>query len=98
MDVDHRNGDGLDNQRANLRICTHSQNMYNAKKRSTNTTGFKGVYRSRTKHIVRFRAQIQIHRKQIYLGSYSSLEDAARAYDNKAREIYGEFANTNFKD
>lgn len=92
--VDHINGNGLDNQRRNLRLATASQNTQNQKRRSTNTSGFKGVVKSGNKWI----AQIIASGKQIQVGYYSSPEEAARAYDKKAIEIFGEFARLNFPE
>lgn len=92
--VDHRNGDGRDNRIANLRICTISQNGGNSRKICSNT-GFKGVgcYRPGTRHP--YNARIRVNGKTHLLGSFATAEEAARAYDAKARELFGEFAATN---
>lgn len=89
--VDHRDGDGLNNRRANLRIASHGQNMANTRLiRSNNKTGFKGItYRAETG---RWIGQIA----GTYLGTFGSAEDAARAYDAAAIEMFGEFAQINF--
>jgi hypothetical protein len=92
--VDHRNGNGLDNQRANLRRSTRSQNMANRRTPCTNTSGFKGVHwhaRCR-KWVAQIGANGQLH----YLGLFSSPEAAARAYDAAAVGLFGEFARPNF--
>jgi hypothetical protein len=94
MEVDHINGNGWDNRRENLRLCTNLQNQWNRPKQRNNTTGYKGVKRSRGK----FRATIQFRKKDIHLGHFSTAEQAARAYDKKARELFGEFARLNFPD
>ena len=96
MQVDHINGNGLDNRRENLRICTHAQNMQNTGKHASNTSGFKGVFLDKTCKSKTWRAQIRIPGHRISLGSFTDPESAARAYDAKARELHGEFANTNF--
>lgn len=92
--VDHRNGDGLDCQRLNLRIATAAQNTYNMKVRTTSTTGLKGV----TPRRGRWDASIQYEGRRCYLGTYVTPQDAARVYDAKARELFGEFARINFPD
>ncbi len=95
--VDHINGDGLDNRRCNLRASTKSQNMANSPKRANPTSSrFKGV--SRDKNSGKFRAYIYKDGKQITLGSFEpdQEEDAARAYDAKAKELYQEHAYLNF--
>jgi len=89
-EVDHRNGNGLDNRRRNLRSATKSQNQQNIRGRQ-NATGFKGVSIRRNK----FRAEIKADGKRILLGTFSTLQDAARAYNVAAIEHFGEFAYTN---
>lgn len=94
--IDHANGDGLDNRKCNLRICTPSQNMYNRKVNRNNITGFKGV--SIDKKTGLFLAAIQKDRKSIKLGLFDNPFKAAKAYDAAAKEMFGEFANLNFGD
>lgn len=93
VEVDHRFGDGLDNRRANLRTATRSQNACNRPKHSNNTSGFKGVVRLPSG---RWAAQIGVRRQHFHLGVFTSAEEAARAYDQKATELHGEFARLNF--
>lgn len=94
--VDHANGNGLDNQRTNLRAATSSQNSMNRQLRSDNTSGFKGV----TMHSQsgRWRAQINRAGEKYLLGAFDTPEDAARAYDLAARQLFGEFARLNFPE
>jgi hypothetical protein len=92
--VDHINGDGLDNRRGNLRVCTKSENGFNRGKNSNNTTGYKGVTTNKGK----YRAQIRIDGKMCGLGRYTDPVEAAKAYDRAAKKHYGEFAKLNFPE
>ena len=91
MDVDHINGDPLDNRKENLRICTRSENCRNKKVRADSKSGYKGV---EVRPSGRFRAYIGL--PKCNLGTYDTPEEAAIAYDKKAIELFGEFANLNF--
>lgn len=95
--VDHINHDGLDNRRANLRICTPLQSNRNKRPfKNKSTSIYKGVdWRKQTK---RWRARIKGARKVRYLGDFNSERDAAIAYDNAARELFGDFAWFNFPE
>ena len=90
--VDHIDHDPLNNQREILRICTLQQNMLNRVQRYKSISGYKGVVIRGN----RFRAQIKHNGIQESLGTYSTAEEAAKAYDRKALELFGEFAHTNF--
>lgn len=94
--TDHRNGDGLDNRRANLRQATQGQNVCNQQMRSDNTSGFKGVtwFGTRGPWV----AQIQHKRKHHSLGFYQDPAEAGRAYDEAARRLHGEHAALNFPE
>ena len=90
-DVDHRNLDSLDNRRVNLRKATASQNGANSMSRK-GSSKFKGVSLTRG----RWRASLRKNYKTIFLGSFIVEEDAARAHDEAARRLHGEFARVNF--
>lgn len=98
-ECDHINGNPLDNRRDNLRACSHSQNLKNQNRRSTNTSGYTGVsyfgYDSRSR---KWNANIKVNYKSINLGYYATAEEAARAYDKAAREYFGKFARLNFPE
>lgn len=96
LEVDHRNGDGLDNQRENIRIASHAQNQANRPKASHNTSGFKGVRRGRNGH--GWQAVIVVNGRAKYLGQHGTREEAARVYDRAAVALLGEFAQINRKD
>lgn len=83
--IDHINRNPLDNTRGNLRICTASQNMAN-KVTESNKTGFKGV---------KIISIIKVNNKRINLGTFSTIKDAAIAYNNAAIKYFGEFAVLN---
>ena len=94
VDMDHKDGNGLNNQRSNLRVATRSQQVANGSLRNTNTSGFKGV--SWHKQVNLWRAYIVVGAKQKHLGCYTSKEEAAKAYDVAALQIFGEFAKLNY--
>jgi UDP-N-acetyl-D-glucosamine dehydrogenase len=95
--VDHINGNGLDNRRENLRLATHAQNMYNRPKiKSKTSSPFIGVYFDN--RIPKWTAKIRFQGKRIYLGSFKSEIDAAKAYDAAALKYHGQFAKLNFSE
>ena len=92
--VDHANGEPLDNRRENLRVATQRENSQNSRKRKDNQSGYKGVYWMQERR--KYAAQITYNNNQMYLGLFDDPVEAAKAYDTKARELFGEFALTNF--
>jgi hypothetical protein len=94
--VDHRNGNGLDNRRSNLRPATIAQNAMNRRRRADNTSGFKGV--SFRKETEVWRAYVSVLGKRVWLGQYRTAIEAAAAYDVAAKLHYGEFARLNFPE
>jgi hypothetical protein len=94
--VDHINGNKLDNRRENLRLCSNSENLCNRGKQKNNTSGYKGV--TWNKNNKNWMAQINVLGKYIYIGSYPEKELAARAYDEAAKKYHGLFSKPNFSD
>jgi hypothetical protein len=90
--VDHRNNDGLDCQRTNMRLATRSQNNANREGYGGDQSPFKGVYLASKK----WKALICANGDHIKLGLYETAEEAAAAYDEAARALFGEFACVNF--
>jgi len=93
MDVDHINGNRLDNRKANLRICTHAQNRANSKTPTTNKSGYKGV--SWCKRDNRWIAFIRDNGRSKNLGRFDDIVEAAKAYNNAAKLIFGDYARLN---
>lgn len=93
--LDHRDGDGLNNTRANLRITTNRQNQWNRRKRRGASSKFKGVYWG--KRNGKWLAKIKVYGRVKWLGLFTDEAEAAKAYDTAAREFYGDFASLNFK-
>ena len=91
--VDHINGDGLDNRRENLRFCTQAENQWNRRKQKNNTSGFKGVVLNQITG--KWVAQITVKGKAMNLGYFVEKKDAAETYDKAAFRYYGEFARLN---
>lgn len=94
MEVDHWDNDGLNNQDHNLRVCTLPQNRHNRAKQSNNTSGYKGVIRYKGG----WRWQLRINGKRLFSHKFTTAEEAARSYDQAARQYFGEFAILNFPD
>lgn len=88
-EVDHKNGDGLDNRLDNLRYATHSQNIQNQKKRINSKNRFKCVGRRENG---KWRARTTVNGKRISIGSFDSEEAATAAYAQAAVKFHGEFA------
>lgn len=94
LKVDHINGNSLDNRRENLRPATTQQNNQNQRKSRTNSSGYKGVYYAKLQK--KYIAQIKINGKSNHIGCFDNPIEAAKAYDNVARKVCGEFAALNF--
>ncbi len=92
LECDHRNGNGLDNRRCNLRICTQAQNQANRKYGKLGVSKYRGVAMGGNKWV----ACIGAGCTRKYLGAFDNEIDAAKAYDVEAKNKYGEFAQLNF--
>ena len=96
MMIDHINGSTVDNRRCNLRRCTNAENLRNRGATKSNKSGFKGVtWRNKNN---KWHSYIRYNGRAIHLGYFTCLVKAAKAYDEAARRLFGEFANTNFKE
>jgi hypothetical protein len=94
--VDHINGNGLDNRRANLRICSHTENVRNAKKTTIRyTSKYRGVHFDKGYGKKKWRAGIRVDGKLICLGRFLTEKEAAIAYNEAAPRYFGEFARLN---
>jgi hypothetical protein len=91
VEVDHINGDKLDNRRENLRLVTKSQNQHN--KPSCNSRKYKGVSREKSRR--KWKAQIHFNNKDLFLGHFDTDHEAARAYNAAARIHFGDHARFN---
>ncbi len=95
--VDHIDGNGLDERRSNLRLCTPRQNARNRRPRKGKTSDYLGVYK-RSDVPEKWFAKVACGEKRVYLGPFDDEVEAARARDRAAVELHGEFASLNFPE
>jgi hypothetical protein len=95
-DIDHRNRNGLHNYKSNLRECTSQQNCFNRGSKINSTSNFKGVNKYGKGN--RYISRIMKGGMNTYLGSFDNEIEAAKCYDAKAKELFGEFACLNFSE
>jgi len=91
-EIDHKNGNGLDNRKYNLRLCTHHQNQSNRHKSSKGTSIYRGVHKKTNQR----KWRVRIGKEGCHLGYYDDEIQAAKVYDTAAFARYGEFAQLNF--
>lgn len=96
IQIDHIDGNPFNNSKRNLRLCSNAENNMNIPPRPNGTSKYKGVRVSSNGS--KYLASIMSNYKGIHIGTFKSEEDAARAYDAKARELFGEFAYLNFPE
>lgn len=97
FEVDHINGDRLDNRKCNLRVCTRLENQRNQRPSKVGKSSrYKGVFWHRQRN--KWSAQISMRDKSTHIGVFATEEEAAWAYDDAARYYFGEFACLNFPD
>lgn len=94
--IDHKDGNTLNNQKSNLRLCNQSQNLANQGKQRDNTSGYKGV--SWHKNRKTWVGHVSHENKQVHVGVFDTAIEAAKAVDKKAIELFGEFAHLNFPE
>jgi hypothetical protein len=95
--VDHKDGNSLDNRRANLRVATHSQNMCNKRVNKNGCTSkFRGVCWNKRER--KWETKLSYQRKKLFHGRYDTEVEAAKAYDEAAKKYHGEFARLNFPE
>lgn len=90
LQVDHIDGDGLNNQRSNLRICTAAQNNMNLGWKTNNTSGYRGVWWEKGNKA--WRSDIRVNKKIIYLGHFKDKYKAHLAYEAARKKYHGEYA------
>lgn len=96
MEVDHINGNKLDNRRSNLRVCTRSENAKNRRLSKSNKSGYHGVHYATTeKRRKRWAASIRVNGKKKYIGRFFTLAEAVMAYNKSALKYHGKFATLN---
>jgi len=93
LEIDHINGDKLDNRKSNLRIVSRNQNMFNRGVYKSSKAKCKGVCFEKLKN--KWRSQIQCFGKKEFLGFFESKQEAAIAYNKRATELFGEYARLN---
>jgi hypothetical protein len=99
--IDHIDNNGLNNCRNNLRLCTARQNTVNSQKMSSHTRKLKSEYKGiafvKRSKINPWKTVICVNGKRMHIGCYSTEQEAARAYDEAAKQYFGEFAKVNFE-
>lgn len=95
IEVDHLDGDKLNNRKSNLRFCTQKQNSRNSIMSKNNTSGYKGVVFCKDRTERHWKAQIYVNYRNMHMGYFDSRIEAARAYNKAAFKYHGRFASIN---
>lgn len=98
LEIDHRDGNGLNNCKSNLRLATRSENMQNSRVPKNNRYGVKGVCFLPNRYGKKWKAAICANNRAITLGHFHTKEEAAKAYNEAAKKYHGEFARLNVID
>lgn len=96
MTVDHKDHDGLNNQKSNLRICTKAENNRSIRSRKNSSSIYLGVSWDKARN--KWQVQYMFNGKKVFMKRYTNEIEAAKAYDTIALQYAGEFANLNFKN
>ncbi len=96
VQVDHEDGNGLNNKRRNIRLATNQENARNSQKQVRRSSKYKGV--SLDKRHGTWKSQVSVDGQIIWLGQFKSEVEAAKAYDMAARKMFGKFAKLNFNE
>lgn len=96
QEVDHRNGNSLDNRRSNLRFCTKSQNAMNRPQRKDNSSGRTGVFWRKEQR--RWMAIITANKKRVHLGNFLSKQEAVKAREEAEKVYHGEFSSNLYRN
>ncbi len=98
LEIDHKDCNGLNNCRDNLRWATRAENIRNLQGRCDNKSGLKGVRFVVRGNYRKWEANIKAEGKQVWLGGFATPQEAARAYDSAAIRYYGAFARINYPE
>jgi hypothetical protein len=89
LQIDHIDGDPLNNKIENLRLCNQIENRQNSKLSKNNTTGYRGILKTPSD---KYQARLTVDGKKLYLGLFKTPEEAFNCVEQKRKELYGEFA------
>lgn len=94
--VDHINHNKLDNRKSNLRVCTQAENCRNNQIKKNNISGYKGVVIAKDKRNKKYCSTVRYNKTRYFLGYYKTAQEASEVYEQKAKELFGEFYNKEY--